>query len=59
MRKEAVEDVLKALPDNFQLDMLIDQLIFREQVETGLKQIDEGKGIPLDEVKSMISEWQK
>jgi hypothetical protein len=34
------------MPQVFELDELIERLIFIEKVEEGLKQIDEGRGIP-------------
>jgi predicted transcriptional regulator len=38
---------------------LVQRLIFIEKVNEGLDQIDEGKGIPLEEVKQLIKQWQK
>jgi len=59
MNKEVVTEALKTLPDNFQLDALVERLIFIEQVEAGLKQIDEGQGLPLDKARNIVAGWQK
>jgi predicted transcriptional regulator len=50
---------VKWLPDSFTIDELIDQLIFMEKVEEGLKQSDEGKVISNEDVKLMIDKWPK
>ncbi len=59
MRKKDLEGIVEKLPDEFKLDVLIDQLIFMEQVEIGFNQIDDGKGISLEEVKEKVSKWRK
>ena len=45
------------LPDSFTIDELIEQLIFIEKVEEGLKQSEDGKTISNEEVKSLIDKW--
>jgi len=59
MIKEKVLEVTKELPNEFDLDDLIEKLIFIDKVEKGLIQLDEGKTIPHDEVKNKVKEWQK
>lgn len=59
MTKDSAVTAIKEMPQEFELDDLIEKLIFIEKVEEGLKQIDEGKKIPLDEVKKIVREWRK
>jgi len=59
MIKEKVIEVTKELPNEFDLDELIEKLIFIDKVEKGLIQLDEGKTLPHDEVKNKVKEWQK
>ena len=59
MEKEKAIEVVGKMPDNFELDELFERLIFVEKVEEGLRQIDEGKGIPHEEVKKIIAKWLK
>ncbi|MCD6010290.1 MAG: hypothetical protein K0Q79_152 [Flavipsychrobacter sp.] len=59
MTKDSAVTAIKEMPQEFELDDLIERLIFIEKVEEGLKQIDEGKKIPLDEVKKIVKEWRK
>jgi hypothetical protein len=59
MTKESAVTAIKEMPQEFELDDLIEKLIFIEKVEEGLKQADEGQKIPLDEVKKIVREWRK
>ena len=59
MTKDSVIEVVNKMPKDFDLDTLVQRLIFIEKVNEGLDQIDEGKGIPLEEVKQLIKQWQK
>lgn len=56
MDKKKVLETINDLPDKFDLDELIEKLIFIEKVEEGLRQADQGKTIPHDKVKSDIRE---
>lgn len=59
LTKEKLNKTINNLPDRFTIDELIDQLIFIEKVEEGLKQSDEGKVISNEDVKLMIDKWSK
>ena len=57
MKKEMVLETVKEFPSKFDLDVLMERLIFIENVEKGLKQLDEGKTVPHEQVKAMIKKW--
>ena len=57
LTKNTVKQSIDNLPDSFTIDELIEQLIFVEKVEEGIRQSDEGKTISNDDVKSMIEKW--
>jgi hypothetical protein len=57
LTKNTVRQSIDNLPDSFTIDELIEQLIFVEKVEEGVKQSDEGTTISNDDVKSMIEKW--
>lgn len=59
MTKEKVLEAIKDMPKDFQLDELIDKLIFIEKVEEGIKQVSEGQAVPHEDVKKIISEWRR
>ena len=59
LTREKVNRSVKNLPDTFSIDELIDQLIFVEKVEEGLKQSELGLVISNEDVKLMIDKWSK
>ena len=59
LTKELVYSSLKDMPDSFELDDLIERLIFMEKIKTGMEQIGEGKTKTHDEVKKMVESWRK
>jgi len=44
--KQQVIQVIQSLPDDVTLDDIMAELYFKLQVDAGLKELDEGKGIP-------------
>lgn len=59
LTKNKVKQSIDNLPNSFTIDELIEQLIFIEKVEEGIKQSDEGKVISNDDVKVIIDKWSK
>ena len=55
--KQQVIQIIQSLPDNVTLDDIMAALYFKLQVDAGLKEIDEGKGIPHEEVEKRMSKW--
>jgi predicted transcriptional regulator len=45
------------LPDDITVEDVMAELYFKLQVDTGLKELDEGKGIPHEEVEKRMSKW--
>ena len=54
MNREKVIAVLQELPQESNLEELIDKLIFVEKVEQGFKQLDQGKSILHQDAKNII-----
>jgi predicted transcriptional regulator len=59
MRRERVIETIKDLPNEFDLETVIERLIFIDKVEKGLKQAEEGKTISHEEVKKRVSKWSE
>jgi predicted transcriptional regulator len=59
MRKDQVLETIKDLPSEFELEELIEKLIFIEKVEKGLQQLDKGEFRSHDEVKQIVKTWQR
>ncbi len=57
MKKEKVIETVSELPQEFELDVLLEKLVFIEKVEKGLKQIKEGKTKTHEEVKEIVKGW--
>ncbi|MCK4765947.1 MAG: hypothetical protein KAW12_27355 [Candidatus Aminicenantes bacterium] len=55
--KEAVINMVRSLPDEATIDDIMSELYFKIQVDEGLKELDEGKGIPHEKVEERLSRW--
>ena len=55
--KEDVIAMIQKMPDNVSIVDIITELYFRQKVDEGLTQLDEGKGITHEEVKERIKKW--
>lgn len=55
--KQQVIKMIQNLPDEVSVDDIMAELYFRLQVDAGLKELDEGKGIPHAEVEKQMSKW--
>ncbi len=55
--KQQVIQIIQSLPDDVTLDDIMAELYFKLQVDAGLKELDEGKGIPHEEVEKRMSKW--
>ena len=57
MKREKAIDTVKELPKEFELEALLEKLIFVEKVEQGLTQLKKGKTVPHEKVKEMAKKW--
>jgi len=57
MKKEDVIEAMRELPQNFELENLLEKLVFIEKVEKGLVQLEQGITISHDVVKEMSKQW--
>ena len=55
--KKQVINLIQALPDQVSLDDVMEELYFKSQVDGGLKELDEGQGVPHEAVESKMSKW--
>lgn len=55
--KEKVIQMIQQLPDDVTVDDIFSEIYFKLQVDSGLGELDEGKGIPHQEVKERMSKW--
>jgi predicted transcriptional regulator len=57
--KQQVIQMIETLPEESTVDDIMAELYFRQQVDIGLKELDEGKGIPHEDVEKRLSRWLK
>jgi predicted transcriptional regulator len=55
--KAQVLEMIEKLPESVTVDDIMSELYFKLQVDQGLKELDEGKGIPHEELKKRMSKW--
>ena len=59
MNREKAIATINEMPQDFDLDILMEKLIFIEKVEKGLQQLEEGNSLTHEQVKQHIKQWQK
>jgi predicted transcriptional regulator len=59
MTKETAIKAISDLPDEFELDDLLEKLVFMAKVEKGMQQAREGKVTPHDEFMKEAKKWSK
>lgn len=57
MKRDKAIDTINNFPQEFELEELLEELIFTEKVEKGLRQLDEGKTISHEKVKEITKKW--
>jgi len=59
LTKESVIKTIAKLPDNFDLDVLIDKLIFIDKVEKGFDQSIKNQVVSEPQAKKKLAKWLK
>ncbi|HRN91098.1 MAG TPA: hypothetical protein PLE75_03825 [Ferruginibacter sp.] len=57
MKREKAIDTVKDLPKEFELEALIERLVFIEKVDQGMAQLKIGKTISHEKVKEITKKW--
>jgi predicted transcriptional regulator len=55
--KENVIAMIQQMPDDASIADIMAELYFRQKVDKGLKELDEGKGISHEEAKGRLKKW--
>lgn len=55
--KQQVIKIIESLPEEASMEDVMGELYFKLQVDEGLKELDDGKGIPHAEVQKQTSQW--
>ena len=57
--KQSAIKAIQDLPENSSYEDIMEKLFFMEKVESGLKEIGEGKTVSHEDVKKRLSKWLK
>lgn len=57
MTKEKAIDTINNLPDKFDVEELIERLIFIQQVEEGLEQSKKRQVVNFEDAKNKMNKW--
>ncbi|MCX6319595.1 MAG: hypothetical protein NTW29_20120 [Bacteroidetes bacterium] len=57
MKRDKVIDTIKELPKQFELEELLERLVFVEKVEQGLAQVKKKKTVAHSKVKELVKKW--
>ncbi len=57
MKKTNAIEAINEMPNDFDLELLIEKLVFIEKVEAGLSQLEKGKTTPHEDVKELVKKW--
>jgi len=57
MKRDKAIEAMKEFPQEFELEELIERLVFVEKVEKGLQQIEQGKTVSHGDVKNITKKW--
>jgi predicted transcriptional regulator len=55
--KQRAIETIQHLPETASLEDIIAELYFRQKVERGLKDLNEGRIVPQDQAKQRLSRW--
>ncbi|HSH38008.1 MAG TPA: hypothetical protein VK993_04410 [Chthoniobacterales bacterium] len=56
-QKQIVIAAVEQLPDDTSLDEIADRIEFLAAVQKGFDQLDQGEGIPHDQIKRQLAGW--
>ncbi|UYZ64573.1 hypothetical protein [Hymenobacter weizhouensis] len=59
MNKQTVLAAVNALPEEIELDDLVERLLLIEKIEKGREQSRKGETVSHEEVKSLVQTWFK
>ncbi len=55
--KQEVIKMIRSMPEDASVADIMAELYFRQKVDSGLRQLDEGKGLTHDQVKKRLGKW--
>ena len=57
--KDSALKIIDAMPEEASLEDIMYELYFRQRVDQGLQELEEGKTVSHDEIEQDLSEWRQ
>ena len=57
--KEKIQKTIQNLPDNSEIELVIEKLILHDKIEQGIKDVNEGNVFSGEEVREKLGKWLK
>ena len=57
MKRDSAINTINEFPNEFELEDLLEKLVFAEKAEDGLKELKEGKTVSHEDVKDIVKKW--
>ncbi len=59
LHKKAVLERIKAMPERFTVDELLEHMVVVRKVERGMKELEAGKGLTSAQARKKLAKWLK
>jgi hypothetical protein len=59
MQKQTIQQVLDELPDDVDVDQLLDRIILLEKIDDAEKRLAAGEGVEHEAAKQRLASWLK
>ncbi|MBP6391685.1 MAG: hypothetical protein KA175_03140 [Flavobacteriales bacterium] len=59
LHKKAVLERIKAMPERFTVDELLEHMVVVRKVERGMKELEAGKGLTTTQARKKLAKWLK
>jgi hypothetical protein len=59
VQKQTIQQVLDELPEDIDVDVLLDRIILLEKIDEAEKRLAAGEGVSHDEAKRRMESWLK
>ncbi|MBK6772709.1 MAG: hypothetical protein IPG78_11425 [Ignavibacteria bacterium] len=57
--KEKIQKTIQNLPDNPEIELVIEKLILLDKIEQGIKDVNEGNVFTGEQVREKLGKWLK
>ena len=59
LHKKLVLERIKAMPDRFKVDELLEHMVVARKVERGMQELEAGKGLSTTQARKKLAKWLK